>query len=154
MWWEIYISMYPIRALTWSISCTKGWGNISKKKEKNIIGGGLNTEAMGLENEDFSDEDHCQCMYTWEFLAYIFYGIRKNPTRKISTNQTPSWKFPTHVFKYSHPSFLGFFHHCYRYHWCYLKDCFAILCYKSVEVFMFVKICQNEVSSEERQLMK
>ena len=37
-----------------------------------IIGsGGLNTEAMGLENENFSGEDQCQCMYTWEFFAYI-----------------------------------------------------------------------------------
>ena len=41
------------------------------RRDFNIIviigGGGLNTEAMGLENEDFSDEDQCQCMYTWEF---------------------------------------------------------------------------------------
>ena len=28
-------------------------------------------EAMGLENEDFSDENQCQCMYTWKFFAYI-----------------------------------------------------------------------------------
>ena len=56
--------MYPVRALTWQISCTKGWGNISASKEKNIIDGGLNTEAMSLENKDFSDEDQCQCMYT------------------------------------------------------------------------------------------
>ena len=64
MWWEIYISMYPVRALTWQNSCTKGWGNISASKEKNIIDWGLNTEAMSLENKDFSDEDQCQCMYT------------------------------------------------------------------------------------------
>ena len=59
---------------------------------------------MGLENEDFSDEGQCQCMY-------IFFGIRKTSTQKISTNQTPPWKIPTwniptHVFKYSRPSFL------------------------------------------------
>ena len=69
MWWEIYISMYPLRALTWPISCTKGSGSISTPQEKIIIGGGLNTEAMGLENGDFSDEDQCQCMHTWEFFA-------------------------------------------------------------------------------------
>ena len=69
MWWEIYISMYSLRALTWPISCTKGWGSISTPQEKIIIGGGLNTEAMGLENGDFSDEDQCQCMHTWEFFA-------------------------------------------------------------------------------------
>ena len=51
---------------------------------------GKNTEAMGLENEDFSDEEQCQWMYTWEFFAYTFFGIRETPTRKISTNQTPS----------------------------------------------------------------
>ena len=38
--------------------------------------------------------------------------------------------------------------------WYYLKDCFVILCFKSAEVFTFVKICQSEVLSEERQLMK
>ena len=54
--------MYPIRALTSPISCTKGWGNISTPLEKNIIGGRLNTEAMDLENEDFSDEDNYQWM--------------------------------------------------------------------------------------------
>ena len=62
MWWETYISMYPIRALTSPISCTKGWGNISTPLKKNIIGGGLNTEAMDLENEDLSDEDNYQWM--------------------------------------------------------------------------------------------
>ena len=80
---------------------------------------------MGLENEDFSDEDQCQCKYTWEFFAYI----------------------PTRVFYF-------FFHYCHRYHWYYLKDLFVILCFKSAEVLKFVKICQKEVLSEERQLMK
>ena len=70
-------------------------------------------EAMGLEYEDFS-EDQCHCMYTWEFFAYIYFGIRKTPTWKISTNQAPPgesspWNIPTHVFKYSHPSFLIYF---------------------------------------------
>ena len=92
-----------------------------------IIGGGrLNTEAMGLENEDFSDEDQCQCMYTWEFFGYI----------------------PTRVFDFF------FLHYCHRYHWYYLKGCFVILCFKSAEVLKFVKICQKEVLSEERQLTK
>ena len=55
------ISMYPISALTRPISCTKG-RYISAPQEKNIFGGGLNAKAMGLKNEDFSDEDQCQCM--------------------------------------------------------------------------------------------
>ena len=38
-------------------------------------------------------------MYTWEFFAYISFGIRKTPTLKNST----------HVFKYSRLSFLIFF---------------------------------------------
>ena len=29
---------------------------------------------MGLENEDFSDEDQCQCTYTWEFFAYSYFS--------------------------------------------------------------------------------
>ena len=65
----------------------------------------MNTETMGLENED-----QCQCMYTWEFFAFIFFGIRKIPDREISTSQTPAWEIstcniPTRVFKYSRPSF-------------------------------------------------
>ena len=72
-------------------------------------------------------------------------------------------EYPTHVFKYLHPSFLTFFHYCHHYHCYYVKDCFAILfckdcvarlfC-KGAEVFMFVNIRQNEGLSEERQLMK
>ena len=99
-------------------------------------------EAMGLENEDFSDEDQCQCLCTWEFFAHIFLCFRKNPTRKISTNQTPPWwippwKIPTwNIFStmFSNIStqvFSFFFHYRHRYHWCYLKDCFVILCFKS-----------------------
>ena len=123
-----------------------------------------------MENENFSDEDQCQHMYTLEFFAYIFFGIRetstrKIPSRKMSTNQThlwkistqktPTWNIPTHVFKYIHPSFLifFFFHYCHHYHWYYL-DCFVILCFKSAEVFKFESISQNEGLSEERQLMK
>ena len=93
-----------------------------------IGGGGLNTEAMGFENEDFSDEDQCQCMYIWEFFAYI----------------------PTRVFQF----FFLFFFYCHCYYWYYLKGCFVILCFKNAEVLKFVKICQKEVLSEERQLMK
>ena len=69
-----------------------------------------------------------------------------------------NWNNSTHAFKYSCPSFLGFFffffHCCYRYNWYYLKDCLVILCFKSAEVFTFVKICQNKVLSWEKQLMK
>ena len=100
-----------------------------------------------MEKEDFSNEDQLQCIYSWEFFAYIFFGIRKTPTRKISTNQTPPWWISL---RNSHLE-LGIY---YRYHWYYLKECFIILCFKSAEVFTLVKICQNEVLSEERQLMK
>ena len=31
-------------------------------RKKNIICEGINTEAMALENEDFSDENQCQCI--------------------------------------------------------------------------------------------
>ena len=69
----------------------------------------------------------------------------------------PTWIISTHVFKYSRPSFLFFFSILLLLlllHWYYLKDCFVILCFQSAEVFTFVKICQNEVLSEERQIMK
>ena len=72
-----------------------------------------------------------------------------NPPWKISI-----WIISTHVFNYSLPSFLIFFHYCYSYHWYYLKDCFVILCFKNAEVFTFVKICQNEMLIKERHLMK
>ena len=99
---------------------------------------------MGLENEDFSDEDQCQCMYTWEFFAYSFFGIRKTPIRKISTNQTSPWWIPPGIFP---PMFLKipgrvfwfFFHYCYRYHWYYLKDCFVILFQKWLGLY----VCEN-----------
>ena len=98
MWWEIYISIYPVRALTWPTSCTKGWANIM---EKIINSGGLNTETM----------------YTWEFFAYILFGIKKTPTRKIlirkiSINQTPPDEFPL---KKSNPqnSYLEYSHPCF-----------------------------------------
>ena len=101
-----------------------------------------------------------------KYSRTLTFGIRKTPTRKVSANQTspwwipplensnqkiPTWNIPTHVFKYSH---LFFFHYCRRYHWYYLKDYFIFLCFKSAEVFTFVKICQNKVLSEERELMK
>ena len=104
---------------------------------------------MGLENKDFSDEDQRQCMYTWGFFTYIFFSIRKTPTQKIS-----AWNVPTDAFKYSHQSLFFFFIIVTVIIWYYLKDCFVILCFKSAEVFTFVKICQSEVLSEERQLMK
>ena len=59
MWWEIYISLYPIRAFTWPISCTKEWGNISTPYEI-ITGVEMNTKAMGLDNEGISNEDQYQ----------------------------------------------------------------------------------------------
>ena len=70
--------------------------------------------------------------------------------------ENSSWNIPTHVLKYFHSSFLNvlFFHYCHRYHWYYLKECFVILCFKSAEVFTFANICQNEVLSKEKQLMK
>ena len=37
---------------------------IFQHDRKKVIGEGLNTEAMSLKNEDFSDEDQCQCMRT------------------------------------------------------------------------------------------
>ena len=83
--------------------------------------------------EDFSDEDQCPCMYTSELFAYIFFGIRKAPTRKISTNKNPPWwippgKFPPRIFPPMFldipppppPRFLIFFHYFYRYNWYYL----------------------------------
>ena len=99
-------------------------------------------------------------MYIWEFFAYIFFGIRKPPTREISTNS--SLVNPTlensdlkisHL-EYSHPSFLIFFQYCHHYLWYYSKECFLVLCFKDAEVFTFVNISQNEGLSEERQLMK
>ena len=112
-------------------------------------------------NDDFSDEDQCQCMYTWEIFTYNFLQYQENFHQSNSPLVNPPWKVPTwnispYVFKYSRPSllFFFFFHYCYCYHWYYLKDCFVILFFKSAEVFTFVKICQNEFLSEERQLMK
>ena len=73
---------------------------------------------------------------------------------KIPTQKIPSWNIPIHVSKYYHQSSFLYFHYCHRYHWYYLKDCFEIRCFKNAEVFTFVKVCQNEVLSEERQIMK
>ena len=101
---------------------------------------------MDLENEDFHDEDQCQCMYTWELFAYAFFSIRK----------TSTWNIPTHFFKYSQPSFLifFFFNYWHHYHYYYLKDYFVIPWFKSAEVFTFVNICQNEGLSEKIELRK
>ena len=64
-------------------------------------------KAMGLENEYFSDEDQYECMYTWEFFEYIFFGILKTPTRKIYTNQTLPGESSL---KHSHQEY---FHPCF-----------------------------------------
>ena len=84
------------------------------------------------------------------WLTFVYTGIRKTPTRKILTHQTPLWwipprkiptrNIPTHVFKYS--LLLGFFfHYCHRYHWHYLKNCFVILCSKSQSYCGVLKKC-------------
>ena len=49
---------------------------------------------MDLESEDFSNEDECQYMYTWEFFAYIFFGIKKAPTLKILQENFLGGNFP------------------------------------------------------------
>ena len=49
---------------------------------------------MDLENEDFSSEDEYQYMYTWEFFAYIFFGIKKAPTLKIPEENFLCGNFP------------------------------------------------------------
>ena len=66
---------------------------------------------------------------------------------KILSQKIPSWNIPIHVSKYYHQVNF-FFNYCYRYHWYYYR------CFKNAEVFTFVKVCQNEVLSEERQIMK
>ena len=55
--------MYPVRTLTWQISCTKRMKKYFNTIRKNNYWWILNTNAMGLENEDFSNEDQYQCMY-------------------------------------------------------------------------------------------
>ena len=59
----------------------------------------------------------------------------------------PTWNIPAHAFKYSRPSFLAFFFFS-------LLLPLSLICFKSAEIFTFVKICQNEVLSKKRQLMK
>ena len=88
---------------------------------------------------------------TLEISSHIFLSVSgKFPPRKFSSGIFPPMFFniPTRI--------LYFFHYYHRYHryYFYLKDCFVILCLKSAEVFTFMKICLNEVLSEERQLMK
>ena len=88
------------------------------------------------------------------FLRYHENSLPENSNSENShQSNSPLVNSPL---EYSHPSFVVFFffHYCHRYHWYYLKDCFVNLCFKSAEVFTLVKICQNEVLSEERQLMK
>ena len=101
-------------------------------------------------------------MYTWEFFAYIFFGIRNFQPGKFPPIKLPRGKFSPATFSprkltpgiFPHEFSNLFFHCCHHYHWCYLKGCFVILCFKSAEVFTFVNICQNEGLSEERKLMK
>ena len=97
---------------------------------------------------------------TLENFSHLFSLVSgKFQTGKFPPVKLPPGKFPLAIFPHvflNIPArvFKFFLHYCYRYHWYYLKDCFVIVCSKSAEVFMFVKICQNEVLSEERQLMK
>ena len=109
-------------------------------------------------------------MYSWEFLTYFFRyqeishpenfhqsnSLLVNSALENSHQKTPTCNIPTHVFKYSRPSFLIFlfFSLLSPLSLVLLKRRFLILCYKSAEVFTFLNICQNEVLSEERQLMK
>ena len=121
----------------------------------------MNTEAMVLENKDFCDKDQWQCMYTWEFFVYIFFGIRKTPTQTISTNQTFPWwvppgKFPLGIFP---PMFLNIPARACNFFFSLLLSLSLILLKRLFCNSMFQKcwslyICQNEVLSEERQLMK
>ena len=60
-----------------------------------------------------------------------------NPPWKIHT-----WNIPTYVLKDSRPCFLIFFHHCYRYHWYYLKDCLVILC-SMFQKWLGLHVCEN-----------
>ena len=55
---------------------------------------------MGLKNEDFSDEDHCQCMYTWEFFTYfLWYNEHSHPENPHPENfhqsNSPLVNYPT-----------------------------------------------------------
>ena len=40
-----------------------------------------------------------------KMLVFLNIGIRKTPTRKITTQKFPTWNIPTHIFKHSHPSY-------------------------------------------------
>ena len=139
---------FPLRIS--SVNVTKSAGNLVTFTEEILNGKLFSYSAMGLENEDFSDEDQCQCMYTWEFFAYIFFGIRL-------PSQTPPWwitsgKFPPGIFL---PMLLNI---PARVFWLFsffsLLLPLSLICFKSAEIFTFVKICQNEVLSKKRQLMK
>ena len=82
-------------------------------------------------------------------LPLVNFPLENSPPRKLPPGIFPPMflNIPTRVFYF-------FYYYCHHYHWYYLKDCFVILCFKSAEVFTFVNSCQNEVLSEERQLMK
>ena len=105
--------------------------------------------------------------WTLENFSHIFSWISgKLPPRKFPPIKLPSDKSPienSHL-EYSHSCFqimppdvcifCFFFSLFLSLSLMLLKDCFIILCFKSAGVFTFVKICQNEVLREERQLMK
>ena len=121
----------------------------------------MNTEAMGLENKEFCDKDQWQCMYTWEFFVYIFFGTRKTPTQKIFTNQTFPWWVPPGKFSLGifPPMFLNIPARACNFFFSLLLSLSLILlkrlfCKSTFQKFWSLYICQNEVLSEERQLMK
>ena len=60
---NVHITMYPIRALLHDQSFVLKEDIFQYRRKKLLLVGGLNTDAMGLENKDFSDKDQCQCMY-------------------------------------------------------------------------------------------
>ena len=103
-----------------------------------------NVNACTLENSS-----HMFSSVPWKLSPGKFQHGKFPPVK------LPPGEFPPGIFPPKFPSFFFyFFRYCHRYHWYYLKDCFVNLCFKSAEVFTLVKICQNEVLSEERQLMK
>ena len=77
------------------------------------------------------------------------------PPEKVKSTKFLPGIFPPMFLNILTRVFSTFFNYCDHYHWHYLNKCFVILCFKSAEVFLFVKICQSKVLSElERRLMK
>ena len=81
----------------------------------------------------------------------------KLPPGEFPPGKFPPRKFPPGIFP---PMFLNiptrvfYFFFSLSLSLILLKRLFCNLCFKSAEVFTFVKICQNKVLSEERQLMR